>query len=239
MDRLKGILRDGFCPRYCPEYSLEQKDRIAARQKQPPSNAIPMVCFCDLPLSLIRKHLDEYGCFGIGMTKSWGLANGIAPVIYTHSKAKTRPSLARLTGGSHSVPADVARDLNYLASYTKPFQGPAWRKDEVRHRVPFYDEREWRYVPTVHGKQPLFLNWNDYSNKSKREALHGILKKEHSIEATPDDVSYLILKYEKDEANVLRLHDFVMQLYGRRYGRKNAVLVTTTIMTDDCIKEDI
>jgi hypothetical protein len=198
-----------------------------------------MVCFCDLPLSLIKKHLNEYGCFGIGMTKSWGIANGIAPVIYTHSKAKTRPSLARLTTGSIPLPKSVSRDLIFLAAHTKPFQGPAWRKDRVKHRVPFYDEREWRYVPSIHGEQSLFLAWKDYLNKSKRDLLHKLLKNRHAIEVTPNDVRYLILKYEKDEANILKLHDFLMRLYKKHYSRKDAILVSTTIMTDDCIKEDI
>jgi hypothetical protein len=31
-----------------------------------------MVCFCDLPLSLIGKHLDEYGDFAIGLERHWG-----------------------------------------------------------------------------------------------------------------------------------------------------------------------
>jgi hypothetical protein len=55
--------------------------------------AIPMVCFCDLPLSLIKKHVEEYGGYGIGLNKTWGVKNGVAPVIYTHSRAKTRPSV--------------------------------------------------------------------------------------------------------------------------------------------------
>lgn len=57
MDHLKGILKDGFFPRYCPEYTLDPVDRKAASKRRPPMRAAPMVCFCDLPLSLIRKHL--------------------------------------------------------------------------------------------------------------------------------------------------------------------------------------
>lgn len=46
---------------------------------------------------------------------------------------------------------------------------------------------------------------------------------------------YLILPPEKDEQNVLNLHDYLMKLYPRR----DAILVTTTIMTTDCIEGDI
>ena len=39
-----------------------------------------------------------HGNFGIGLEKKWGIRHGVAPVIYTHSKAKTRPPVARGSG---------------------------------------------------------------------------------------------------------------------------------------------
>jgi hypothetical protein len=101
---IKSILTDGFFPHYCPEYTLDPSDRKAAVNGRPPIWAVPMVCFCDLPLSLIRKHLKAYGNYGIGLDKQWGVKEGVAPVIYTHSKAKTRPSVSRLL---NEVPAAV------------------------------------------------------------------------------------------------------------------------------------
>jgi hypothetical protein len=240
MGAIESILRDGFFPHYCPEYSLEHEDIEAAASRRPPMAAAPMVCFCDLPLSLIGKHLKEYGNFGIGLEKKWGTQNGVSPVIYTHSKAKTRPAVSRLTTKARRKSHEtVPRDLRFLAAYTKPFEGPAWRDDRLQKKVRFYDEREWRYVPVVRGRAPLFLDFKEYEDGSRRNALHNIFKKEHSLAITPDVVQYLIVPYEKDEQNILKLHDFVMRLFRRRYSRKDAVLVGTTIMTDDCIKEDI
>jgi len=95
IEALKGILKNGFFPHYCPEYTIDRHDRAAAAKGRHPSRATPMVCFCDLPLSLIGKHLEEYGHFGIGLDKKWGIKNGVAPVIYTHSRAKTHPSISR------------------------------------------------------------------------------------------------------------------------------------------------
>jgi hypothetical protein len=236
---LRNILEYGFQPRYCLEYSLDKDDRDAARQKRPPLRAIPMVCFCDLPLSLIKRHLKEYGPFGIGLDKTWGTRNGVAPVIYTHSRAMTRPSLSRLTAIPSPSTAEVSRDLNYLAAYTKPFQGPAWRRGRVRHRVRFYDEREWRYVPAIHGTHPLFLNHTEFENKARRDALHEQFKGKHALAVTPEAIQYLIIPYDKTERGVLELHDFVMRLYTKRNSRKDAVLVATTIMTDDIITQDI
>ena len=241
MDAVKSILKFGFFPHYCPEYSLEREDKEAALAHRHPSAAAPMVCFCDLPLSLIGKHLREYGNFGIGLAKTWGVQNGVAPVIYTHSKAKTRPAVSRLTTRARKgVCNSEVRDLEFLAAYTKPFKGHAWRNNRFQKKVVrFYDEREWRYVPVIRRSEPLFLDFKEYNRTSRRRALHDALKKEHSLKITPDVIQYLIVPYDKKEENILELHDYVMRLYGRHWGHKDAVLVGTTIMTDDCIKEDI
>jgi hypothetical protein len=79
MDAVKSILKDGFFPHYCLEYSLDRDDKQAAAKGRPPMRAIPIVCFCDLPLSLIRTHLKKYGSFGIGLDKNWGKKTGWRP----------------------------------------------------------------------------------------------------------------------------------------------------------------
>jgi hypothetical protein len=236
IDAIRSILRDGFFPHYCPEYCLDREDRVAASRGRHPLRAIPMVCLCDLPLSLIGKHLDEYGHYGIGLTKDWGIRNGVAPVIYTHSRAKTRPSVSRLVAEAPGATGgQTLRDMQFLAAYSKPFEGPAWRNSRTQKKVRFYDEREWRYVPSTTSNAPLFLDWNDYRNADYRRKLHNRLKQQNTLPIPPDAIQYLILPFEKDEQNILELHDYIKKLYSR----KDAILVTTTIMTDDCIREDI
>jgi Putative abortive phage resistance protein AbiGi, antitoxin len=237
MDCLKGILKNGFFPRYCLEYSLEPGDRKTASKRRPPMYAVPMVCFCDLPMSLIHKHLKEYGPYGIGLDKAWGLKSGVAPVIYTHRKAQTRQPIIHLTTKAvRTGDEKAANDLKVLAAYTKPFVGPAWReraRPRFQTRVRFYDEREWRFVPRVRGSD-LFLSWKDYKDTSKRRSLHKNFEK-LALAIQPDFIMYLILPYERSENNVMELHDYLMTLYTR----KDAILVTSTIMTEDCIQEDV
>ena len=50
---------------------------------------IPMKCFCDIPLGLIKKHLNRYGKFGIGITKKFAKENHLSPIIYIHEKSDT------------------------------------------------------------------------------------------------------------------------------------------------------
>jgi hypothetical protein len=49
--------------------------------------AIPMVCFCDIPLSSIRNHINVYGRYAIGLSKEWGKKKHISPVMYALSNS--------------------------------------------------------------------------------------------------------------------------------------------------------
>ena len=80
----------------------------------------------------------------------------------------------------------------------------------------------------------MFLRWAAYHDTSKRASLHEGLEK-LALPVHPDFIMYLILPDERSENNVMELHDCLMALYDR----KDAILVTSTIMTVDCIHEDI
>src|SRR5687768_12579934 len=83
---LISILTNEFHPHFCLEdFSVLNKSVLSAGTET--ELAVPMVCFCDLPLSQIGFHLSVYGDYGIGMTKSWGQKNGITPVLYVHDKS--------------------------------------------------------------------------------------------------------------------------------------------------------
>ena len=57
-DTLKLVLKNGFWPRYCLEdIQWIGEDRF-------PYISIPIVCFCDIPLSRIQEHVGCYGEFG-------------------------------------------------------------------------------------------------------------------------------------------------------------------------------
>src|SRR5688572_23249447 len=78
IDNLLNILRNEFRPRFCLENYNLLRLRVPAEVGF--EFAVPMVCFCDLPLSQTGAHLSVYGDYGIGMTKVWGQRKGITPV---------------------------------------------------------------------------------------------------------------------------------------------------------------
>lgn len=79
IEYLLGILTHNFYPRYCLE---DHSAFFPADDKDVSERAIPMVCFCDIPLSNIRNHRKIYGDYAIGLTKEWGIRNRISPVTY-------------------------------------------------------------------------------------------------------------------------------------------------------------
>jgi hypothetical protein len=75
LDTLKEILVQGFKPNYCKEnFSYSDKTDLIV--------GIPMVSFCDIPLTRITNFKKRYKEYAIGLSKEWGLRNGINPVLY-------------------------------------------------------------------------------------------------------------------------------------------------------------
>jgi len=71
---LIGILTENFKIKFCLENLLTQKGNL--------KYAVPMVSFCDIPMSEIKDHVSKYGSYGIGLTKEWGQSNNLNPVFY-------------------------------------------------------------------------------------------------------------------------------------------------------------
>lgn len=136
IDNLISIIKkSAFLPRYCIEYD---KGRIEDGSYY----AIPMVCFCDIPLSEISKHIKDYGSYGIGMSKQWAKEK-VSPIIYyNHSN-----SLAK------SLYEQISPSLNTLQrikwfSLLKRYYGQTWSQSEGKYiNKVLYNEREWRYFP--------------------------------------------------------------------------------------------
>lgn len=76
---LKLILENGLKPNYCKEDFSKIIDMQVI--------GIPMICFCDIPISrasTFRQGKDDtgYGNYALGLTKEWGIMNNINPILY-------------------------------------------------------------------------------------------------------------------------------------------------------------
>lgn len=148
IESLKNILSDGFRVKYCYE-SVNSKGngRLHA--------AFPMVCFCDIPLSQVKEHLDSYGDYGIGLKKEWAKSKHLNPVLYFDQDSELmnfmRVEFERLVtkAKANQIERKDYEVFFRIIAFSKNYEGGLKRKGIIIKNYRFYNEREWRYVPNA------------------------------------------------------------------------------------------
>lgn len=231
IDNLISILKTNFRPSYCSE-----KINFANRNRW----QVPMVCFCDIPLSQIEEHISWYGKYAIGMTKEWAVKNNVNPVLYINDEVelgnKIKSNYDLLIEENNSVSRDNIRliidNLLYKYAYIKPYKGDAYdrtRGEDIIKR--FYDEREWRYIP-IDREAKLFSFATGFF-PGQYEDLNKSVEK-YSLNFEPQDINYIIVSKENE---ILDIKKQVEQIKGS-FNREDVELLTTRIISMERIKED-
>ncbi|MVM36486.1 hypothetical protein GO730_00495 [Spirosoma sp. HMF3257] len=161
-DNLLGILETGFRPAYSPEFGKSTNGKVNECE-------IAMVCFCDLPISNLRKHIGldgtkGYGKYGLGMTKEWGMTNKLNPVTY-------------FTNQSHQIEAGLEASTRLLKlsqhydeemdKMTKKYGGPKSTpySDEEKNMIATYT-----YIKSAFEASNVIMN----HMKPYQDAINGI-----------------------------------------------------------------
>ncbi len=236
--RLVSIIKNGFYPHYCLETFRINDRRLG---KYTLEYAIPMVSFCDLPLFLIRKHLETYGGagYGIGLRKLWGIRKGVSRVLYVHEKSDFLKKAQRVSEGHHRRqshnPGNKA-SLSLLAmseSFIKTYQGSIWRNGKYKKGIRFYNEREWRFVPNtisrhlaVRQPRDSFFDSEFIAGENQK------LSQAFPLKFGQRDIMYIIVKNDREARQM------VADLKKIRYLRRHVEILTSCIMTKDVILED-
>ena len=231
IDNLYNILIRYFSPRFCPEYGLFENT------SGHPERATAMICFCDLPLFLIKKHLTFYGSYGIGLKKAWGISKGITPVFYVHSKSQSLEPLNFLksTARNRDDGNETSSDIDSFMYYSKPYEGRAWRDNRKTKKIIFYNEREWRYVPYLENNEPPSLGFQRYRDKQFLEEKTRYLRGLHTLRFAPKDIEYIIVKKDSE---ILPMAHHIETIRGGKYTPKDKKLLVTKIMSVTRIWED-
>lgn len=154
----KKILKNGLMYFESPEYYPNDNISTNKVYQNNTTYIIPMICFCDIPISRTLVHRRTYGNFSIGFNKEFlraKLLNIINPVNYVSSPdlaskfailGKRLDSLIHRDGPIFHSNIDIdtilEQELELVYSfygYFKPYE--------------YYDEREWRAV------LPRSKNW--------------------------------------------------------------------------------
>lgn len=227
---LASILKEGFRIKYC----LEMLDLGKTYSKA----AHPMLSFCDIPLSDSKQHFAAYGRYGIGLSKTWAIDNGVNPVLYIDKNSLFASCieefiLERRKTGSN-LTNKQKNEILRIKSYAKNYSGPLKRGKINVSSYRFYDEREWRLVPdnkTLNGAG--FSVSSEYYLKDKstyNARLSGI-----RIAFTPSDVSYIIVK-TTDE--IPKMTNFLRRAYsGRCTADELDILLSKTCSTEQILAD--
>ncbi|EYE88581.1 hypothetical protein Q428_07305 [Fervidicella metallireducens AeB] len=208
---IEDSLINGFYPRYCLEdFSyLFSKEKTKENYKY----AVPMICFCDIPLSQIKKHIAYYGRYAIGLSKEWGRKNKINPVMYILEESLPTTYLREIfelfyDNDSSFFDCDyknqkgdklntIAAYFNQFTTYLKPYEN---FRDNKTAEVKYYDEREWRYVPDINEliRLGLPLKLGEYKFVKEVDAFNKILYKNCRLSFNYEDLKYIIVSREKE-----------------------------------------
>ena len=180
------MLQKGIVPRYSYE-------RLPGSEK---GYIAPMKCFCDIPLSKVKYHMERYGYYGIGLKKSFLRKQGATPVIYVHAKS----SLLKNVIKKNSSHIECSSILPLLKRYDgDDYTFDNYNKLSSKKRVYFYDEQEWRYLPP---------NFNCEMSVSFKKIELGVSKAnkmnienpfiQNCFEIPPSAIEYIIIYKNRD-----------------------------------------
>ncbi|MCQ2588681.1 MAG: abortive infection system antitoxin AbiGi family protein [Treponema sp.] len=231
LDALKGIIRDRkFLLGYCTDYIREENSIETAYFPI----AVPMVSFCDIPFTEVSSLTKEYGCYGIGLSKEWALKKGLNPVLYFDSKSKVTRIFNAIEYLSSTICNNTEEDFTHFKSkqllqelegllgYIKNYQNKNTQVGKIPPNYKFYNEREWRYVPSkndlIDGELDLLLQKEKYEEDKD---FYNNRAKKYSLTFEEGDISYIILEKKSE------IHEMLVFL--KEIGIKTPELCTKII----------
>ena len=231
---LLRILENCFLPKYCKERIIDsgtEKDYW-----------IPMVCFCDIPLSQVNNHIKEYGNYGIGLNKEWVLKSKINPILYYNHDSNIFNKYSQLLGTiefkmksntPHSIieNIDMFISAKQLFTYFKLYEGYDFK---MKKNKIFYTEREWRYVPKFDENDTLIIKdrMDIYTQLSEENLkLH-----DNPLVFELKDISFIIIKKENERLGMLSL---LKKIESKKYNHDEVEALTTKIISCEQIINDM
>ncbi|MBL0102416.1 MAG: hypothetical protein IPP51_00750 [Bacteroidetes bacterium] len=149
---------------------------------------VPMRCFCDIPLGMIKTHLVWYGNYGLGIKRKYARSHGVCPVWYIHSDSREMKSLISRKN------LDGLKSNSFLP-YFKQFYGNQKNYEGITQKIKFYDEREWRYIPKEI-KAEVLLDKTESEIEAIRKNKNG--NKILRMPIPLNEVEYIIVNDSKD-----------------------------------------
>ncbi|MBU3660730.1 MAG: hypothetical protein FGM14_12705 [Flavobacteriales bacterium] len=215
-ENLTGIIE---AKAFFPKYSLEFTYLSNEFDRQASLLPIAMTCFCDIPYELSHEHRKRYGNHAIVMNEKWKISKKLNPVMYIQPESYITDVFAGFVNkaiGFSSIIEDERNDINVAKSlgyvtrqltrlqyFIKQFENKEEITIEYAGKIRrfekrrFYDEREWRYVPSPDDFFFLPLDIQDYDDLKKlNEANERLIQYPLTFEY--EDINYVIVQNESE-----------------------------------------
>ncbi len=200
---LSNIMNNYFMPFYCLEKLsfLPEIDKITNDYFE---MAFPLVCFCDIPEQSQNKHRSKFGEYGIALHKQWGMKNLLTPILYTYEDAIPVKNLKYLIEFfrkekdkfEESTHQEYNNHISYLLMHYKSYEGYFYlkgkKKFSKKKRI-FYDEREWRHIPSYCDNIDLCLSRKDFQNNRILKEKNKLIQLNNKLAFSVDDIKYIYL----------------------------------------------
>ena len=233
-EALKGILSNNFNLKYC-------KETVKWSAKSTAQLHVPMVSFCDIPLSQIKDHISKYGHYGIGLSRKWALKNKLNPVLYVEPDSHLANSYQSILAHYAESPeiynenAEVIDRIVDILRYVKNYEGLLTRSGKAKAKYRYSDEREWRFVPQYNSDCQMYYSEKAFNADGIKEEANQSLSK-ISLKFEPNDVKYIIIKSDNE------ISEFIEHLRiakGNKYTQSDIERLTTRLLTTKQIHDDI
>jgi hypothetical protein len=257
IENVINILEEEFRPHFCLEDLNIITPDIGPREEL--ESAIPMVCFCDIPLSQARIHMETYGKYGIGLSKEWGKLNKICPMLYVHENSAIPfgvrkmlengidfflmdnvhidmpltniENIAKIVSGLERIVSGLDR----IESFIKPYEGRLWRDGKyIPSKIRFYDEREWRFVPELpEDFSSSRLTKAEFLDEKKKKSANEKLRENCVLKFEPLDIKYIIVQKENEIIDIIKKIEGI-----EKYDDNQKRLLCSRVISSEQILED-
>lgn len=228
-ENIVSILENTFRPHFCLEdLTVVMPDRSHEADLV---FAVPMVCFCDIPLSQATPHLKHYGPYGIGLSKKWAMQAGLCPVLYIVQNSPLASRLFLIINKLSTLPRDKIGnspeidDFHDFSSYLKPYAGFSPKGDSKKEQR-FYNEREWRFVPDLSGHPLRYgIAKDEFMDEAKRETANKYLWNNFTLPFALSDVEYLIVHQKKEIAH---MSEIIKKMLSKTDGQESPPVIISS-----------
>ncbi|MBR0531058.1 MAG: hypothetical protein IJJ96_00465 [Bacteroidales bacterium] len=220
LDSVKGILKEGFKMYHCIE-------DIYIKKGDTRGICIPMLCFCDIPISYIDFRDERKYGFGMNKRKwAWRKVN-FQPVIYYPNNSRCKLTKMIIEASKAFLNGHPPKDYEILG-ISKPYYSI---KDKAQCN---YLDNEWRIIGDS------TKDWfSDSDSRCINNQSNGSIKPSYGtpILYKPEDVEFIIVP-QKDKAELL---DFIWkdlsQSCGINLSQNDKIdLISKVIIREDFVR---